>query len=61
MITVKLKEGQIFEVSGNTGHTYFYDDNGKIQVITMQEFNIINNLLLEDRSKALREFRWKNG
>jgi len=60
MYNIKLEEGQIFEVKGNTGRTYFYDDYGKITEITMQEFNIINFLPKEERAKALREFRWKN-
>jgi YD repeat-containing protein len=60
MHIIELKEGQIFEVKGNTGHTYFYDDYGKITEITMQELNVINLLPREDRAKVLREFRWKN-
>ena len=59
MYNIKLNEGQIFEVSGNTGHTYLYMD-GKITEITMQEFNLINWRLPEERAKIIKEFRWKN-
>lgn len=59
MFNVELKEGQIFEVNRDTGHTYLYIE-GKITEITMQEYNIVYSVSQEDRAKILREFRWKN-
>jgi hypothetical protein len=60
MYNIELKEGQIFEVNKNTGHTYLYVE-GEITEITMQEYNIVYLAPQEDRAKALREFRlWKD-
>lgn len=60
MITFKLNDGDIFEASGNTGHTYMYIE-GKITEITMQEYNLITSVYKEERAKVLKEFRFKNG
>lgn len=54
---IKLEEGTIFEINRNTGTTYFYGDY-EITAITMQEYNIINNVLPENRNKVLKEFRF---
>jgi hypothetical protein len=59
MTNIKLRTGEIFEINNDTSHTYFYDGY-EMTEITMQEYNIIHNIEITERSKALRDFRWNN-
>jgi hypothetical protein len=59
MFNIELKDGQIFEVNGNTSTTYIYTF-GVITKISPQEYNIIHRMDISKRSQALSDFRIKN-